>query len=160
MINGFVLNVPLIGKRALTVSAPLLRPEQRMHGVKQDTRLFAKLWDRMALQDDEEPLWYLLNCVAGLEMDLLRQCRQRCEDMEDDVVKFVVPVERKTRSHGPNRMVTENKVKYPSYVFAKLRLCGKTYEAIQGTYRNFQILSWTVVVCVCTDSTVRTYFLS
>jgi hypothetical protein len=144
VINGFVQNVPLIGKKAF-VSAPLPRSEQRKHVGKQDTRLFAKLWERMGLDEDEEPMWYLLNCVAGLELDLLRQCRQRCEDMEDDVDKFVVPVELKTRSHGANRMVYETKVKYPSYVFAKLRLCGKTYEAIQGTYRNCQILSWTVV---------------
>ena len=139
VINGFVQNVPLISKKALTVSAPLPRPVG-----KQDTHLFAKLWDRMGIYEDEEPMWYLVNCVAGLEQDLLRQCRQRCEDMDDDVVKFVVPVEHKTRSHGANRMVFETKVKYQGYVFAKLRLCAKTYEAIQGTCRNCQILSWTV----------------
>jgi hypothetical protein len=42
--------------------------------------------------------------------------------------------------------VFETKVKYQGYVFAKLRLCSKTYEAIQGTYRNCQIISWTVSV--------------
>lgn len=82
------------------------------------------------MQEDEEPQWYLLNCVAGLEIDLLSQCRQRCQDMEG-VVKFVVPTEVKTRSHGANRMVTEKKVKYIGYVFAKLRLIKETYEAIQ-----------------------------
>ena len=77
-----------------------------------------------------EPFWYLLNCVAGLEMDLLNQCRAKCADMPD-AIKFVVPTERKTRSHGANRMVTETKVKYQGYVFAKLRLCPQVYEAIQ-----------------------------
>jgi hypothetical protein len=143
VINAFVQKVPLISKKALTVSAPLPRSEQGMNVGKQDTRLFAKLWDRMGIYEDEEPLWYLVNCVAGLELDLLRQCRQRCGDMED-VVKFVVPVEHKTRSHGANRMVFETKVKYQGYVFAKLRLCAETYEAIQGTYRNCRLLSWTV----------------
>ena len=96
------------------------------------TRLFEnKLWDRMEIEEDEEPMWYVLNCVAGLEIDLLRQCRQRCEGM-DDVVKFVVPMVTTTRSHGANRMVKDTKVKYQGYVFAKLRLCPKTYEAIQG----------------------------
>ena len=92
----------------------------------------AKLWDRLGIEEDDEPMWYVLNCVAGLEIDLLRQCRQRCEGMED-VVKFVVPTEKKTRSHGASRMVTETKVKYQGYVFAKLRLCPETYQAVQGT---------------------------
>ncbi len=90
-----------------------------------------KLWDRMEIEEDDEPMWYVLNCVAGLEIDLLRQCRQRCEEMED-VVKFVVPMVTNTRSHGANRMVKDTKVKYQGYVFAKLRLCPKTYEALQG----------------------------
>lgn len=97
------------------------------------TTLFAKIWDRLQIEEDSEPMWYVLNCVAGLEMDLLRQCRQRCEDLED-VVKFVVPTVKTIRSHGANRMITEIKVKYQGYVFAKLRLCPETYEAIQGKY--------------------------
>jgi hypothetical protein len=97
------------------------------------TRLFmAKMWERLQIEEDEEPMWYLLNCVAGLEMDLLRQCRQRCEGMED-VVKFVLPMTQKIRSHGANRMVTETKTQYQGYVFAKLRLCAETYHAVQGT---------------------------
>jgi hypothetical protein len=95
----------------------------------------SKVWDRLDIEEDPEPMWYLLNCVAGLEIDLLRQCRQRCEDMED-VEKFVVPTETKTRSHGANRMVQETKVKYLGYVFAKLRLCPDPYEAIQGELKK------------------------
>lgn len=95
------------------------------------TRLYEnKLWDRLQVEEDEEPFWYLVNCVAGLEMDLLRQCRDICKDMPD-AIKFVVPTEVKTRSHGAKRMVTETKVKYQGYVFAKLRLCPETYEAVQ-----------------------------
>lgn len=94
------------------------------------TRLYNKLWDRLQVEEDEEPFWYLVNCVAGLEMDLLRQCRDVCKDMPD-AYKFVVPTEVKTRSHGAKRMVMETKVKYQGYVFAKLRLCPDTYEAIQ-----------------------------
>lgn len=93
--------------------------------------LAASLWDRLEIEEDTEPMWYLLNCVAGLEMDLLKQCREVCKDMPD-AVKFVVPTERKTRSHGANRMVTETKVKYQGYVFGKLRLCKEVYDAIQG----------------------------
>jgi hypothetical protein len=102
------------------------------HSYSTSSRLFmAKLWDRMEIEEDEEPMWYLLNCVAGLEIDLLRQCRQRCGDMED-AKKFVVPTITSTRSHGANRMVQDTKIKYQGYVFAKLRLCSETYEAIQG----------------------------
>jgi hypothetical protein len=50
----------------------------------------------------------------------------------EDVVKFVVPMESLTRSHGPNRMLTEYMTKYQGYVFANLRLSAKTYNAIQG----------------------------
>lgn len=94
------------------------------------TARYGKLWDRMEIEEDSEPMWYLLNCIATQELDLLRQCRARCGHMED-VVKFVVPIERSTRSHGPNRIVTDTKVAYQGYVFAKLRLCKDVYEAIQ-----------------------------
>eukprot|EP00536_Pseudo-nitzschia_multiseries_P002322 jgi/Psemu1/235608/estExt_Genewise1.C_300209 len=87
----------------------------------------------MEIEEDDEPYWYLLNCVAGLEMDLLRQVRQLAGDglPQKDVVKFVVPTVTKTRSHGANRMVRETKVKYQGYVFAKLRLTKETYEPIR-----------------------------
>jgi transcription antitermination factor NusG len=49
-----------------------------------------------------------------------------------DVVRFVAPTVRNVRSHGANRMVNDVKVKYPGYVFAKLRLCKPVYETIQG----------------------------
>jgi transcription antitermination factor NusG len=92
--------------------------------------LHSKLWDRLEIEEDPEPMWYLLNCVAGLEIDLLRQCRQICAD-HPDVVRFIVPTEKKTRSHGAKRMVTETKTKYLGYVFANLRLCPVVYERIQ-----------------------------
>lgn len=97
----------------------------------QRTRLFKNLWERMEIEADDEPMWYLINCVAGLELDLLKQCKVVTEDM-DDVVKLVVPMQRSTRSHGANRMVTDVKVKYQGYVFGKLRLTEQTYLAIQG----------------------------
>ena len=101
------------------------------------TVLFAtnKLWDRLQIEEDDEPMWYLLNCVATNEIDLLRQCRQvfaNNMNQKEDVIKFVVPIEKKTRSHGANKMVTDIKVKYPGYVFAKLRLCPYVYETIQN----------------------------
>uniref|UniRef100_A0A7S3LDT3 SAP domain-containing protein n=1 Tax=Amphora coffeiformis TaxID=265554 RepID=A0A7S3LDT3_9STRA len=112
----------------LTTTTGVTRKNRRRHVV---FPLGAKLWDRLQIEEDPEPFWYLINCVAGLEIDLLRQCREVCKDMPD-AVKFVVPTEKKTRSHGAKRMVTETKVKYQGYVFAKLRLCPEVYEAIQG----------------------------
>lgn len=91
-----------------------------------------KLWDRLGIEEDEEPMWYLINCVATTELDLMRMCRMATADMTEDAVKFVVPLETKTRSHGAKKMVTEKIVKYPGYVFAKLRLCREVYEAIQN----------------------------
>ena len=92
-----------------------------------------KLWDRLEIEPDEEPSWYLLNCVATLELDLLAQCQKVCADLDpkEHPTKFVVPVERHTRSHGANRIVTETKVKYPGYVFCYLALTAEVYERIQ-----------------------------
>jgi transcription antitermination factor NusG len=95
------------------------------------TRLFKDLWDQMEIDEDEEPQWYLLNCVSGLEQDLLQQCRCTCGGMLD-VIKFVVPTITKTRSHGAKRMVRDIKVKYQGYVFAKVRLTRDTYLAIRS----------------------------
>ena len=77
--------------------------------------------------------WYLINCVAGIELDLLNQCRQVCADFpRADVEKFVVPTERHLRSHGDKRKVVDVKVRYPGYVFCKIRLAEDVYETLQS----------------------------
>jgi transcription antitermination factor NusG len=118
---------------------PRLFPVKQTTTVTTTTLYLAnKLWDRLQIEEDDEPMWYLLNCVATNEIDLLRQCRvvfannHENPSIKNDVIKFVVPIEKKTRSHGANKMITETKVKYPGYVFAKLRLCPYVYEAIQN----------------------------
>jgi transcription antitermination factor NusG len=118
-----------------SVKSNLLRspddPHQVMRAVERTpTALQGKLWDRLEIEEDPEPMWYLLNCIATQELDLLRLCRARCGHMED-VVKFVVPVGKATRSHGPNRIVTDTKPRYQGYVFGKLRLCPEVYEGVQ-----------------------------
>ncbi|GAX10580.1 hypothetical protein FisN_14Lh079 [Fistulifera solaris] len=118
---------PLSRTLSVYSQLPKATNSPRMH----DTKLHDRLWERLEIEEDEEPMWYLLNCVAGSEMELLYQCREVCGNMED-VVKFIVPTVKKTRSHGAKRMVTEHKVKYLGYVFAKLRLCKETYERIQS----------------------------
>lgn len=118
--EGLIQNSPFSTRRPTPSSAS-------------STSLLAKLWERMQIEEDPEPMWYLLNCVAGNEIDLLNQCRQKCDDMED-VEMFVVPTTKHTRSHGANRMVTDTRVKYQGYVFAKLRLCEETYESIQSKF--------------------------
>jgi transcription antitermination factor NusG len=127
--NTYFLDSTQVTEHSATASITT-RPPSRTTATT-TTRLHYKLWDRLQIEEDPEPFWYLLNCVAGLEIDLMRQCRVVCADMPD-ANKFVVPTEIKTRSHGANRMVTETKVKYQGYVFAKLRLCPEVYEAIQG----------------------------
>ena len=126
-------------RQSIGVPTPqrLTRNRSRNMDASPTLLLASKLWDRLQIEEDDEPMWYLLNCVATNEIDLLRQCRQIFANMDDpaiqkDVIKFIVPIEKKTRSHGANKMVTETKVKYPGYVFAKLRLCPIVYETIQG----------------------------
>ena len=122
-------SVALTGRTSAFSSTSLLH--RRTSQPTSTTTVFAKLWDRLQIEEDPEPFWYVLNCVATQEIDLLRQCRESCADLED-VVKFVVPTEKKTRSHGANKMVTQTKVKYQGYVFGKLRLCPEVYETIQS----------------------------
>lgn len=125
--RGIQCSVPQGSASLPSAQRPLV---QQQHRGTTSSLAANKLWDRLSIEEDEEPMWYLLNCVAGLEIDLLRQCRMACEEMPD-AIKFVVPTEIKTRSHGASRMVTETKVKYLGYVFAKIRLCPEVYEALQ-----------------------------
>ena len=128
LIHGFLPTPATQGRNSIVRTSPSVSNPKGT-----TSQLFLDLWERMEIEEDEEAYWYLLNCVAGLEMDLLRQVRQLAEDSlpSDDVVKFVVPTEVKTRSHGANRMVRETKTKYQGYVFAKLRLTKETYEPIK-----------------------------
>lgn len=87
------------------------------------------LWNALKTEEDDEPRWYLLSCTATEEFDLLYQCQTTGKD-HPDIFKFVVPTTNSTRSHGAHKMVTEQKVKYPGYVFAKVRLCPDVYEKI------------------------------
>ncbi len=129
LISGFV---PALPAKQCRISADVSKTTIGRPTPPTASSLYMDLWERMEIDEDDEPYWYLLNCVAGLEMDLLRQVRQVAEDLpQEDVVKFVVPTEIKTRSHGANRMVRETKTKYQGYVFAKLRLTKETYESIK-----------------------------
>ena len=97
------------------------------------TALNGKVWDKLRIDEDPpgETHWYMLNCVAGSELELLAQCRKVQPTLDPaDVEKFVVPQERQLRSHG-SKNVVDVKALYPGYVFAKLRLCPETYETIQ-----------------------------
>lgn len=125
--------IPSLGRAFLTSPTGSITPAASAPSrTPSATQLFEnKLWNRLKIEEDPEAFWYLLNCVATNELDLLYQCRTVCADMPD-AIKFVVPLEQKTRSHGAKKMVTETKVKYAGYVFAKLRLCPEVYEAIQS----------------------------
>lgn len=99
------------------------------------TALYGKLWDKLEVEADsfdEEPLWYLMNCVVGTELDLLAQAKHVTKDISEEYIeKLVVPQERHLRSHGKTQNVVELKVSYPGYVFCKMRLCPETYEPLQ-----------------------------
>jgi len=101
------------------------------------TSLQGKLWKRLQIEEDDPASgtsWYLINCVAGVELDLLNQCRYVCAEKNfppDVVEKFVVPTERHLRSHGDTKKVVDVKVRYPGYVFCKIRLVEDVYECLQ-----------------------------
>eukprot|EP00578_Thalassiosira_sp_NH16_P024139 CAMPEP_0181099338 /NCGR_PEP_ID=MMETSP1071-20121207/12607_1 /TAXON_ID=35127 /ORGANISM="Thalassiosira sp., Strain NH16" /LENGTH=806 /DNA_ID=CAMNT_0023181995 /DNA_START=146 /DNA_END=2566 /DNA_ORIENTATION=+ len=99
------------------------------------TALQGKLWKRLQIEEDDPAdgtSWYLINCVAGVELDLLNQACYVCADFpETSVEKFVVPTERHLRSHGDKKKVVDVKVRYPGYVFCKIRLVEDVYEVLQ-----------------------------
>ncbi|KAL7489756.1 hypothetical protein ACHAW6_015426 [Cyclotella cf. meneghiniana] len=97
--------------------------------------LHGKLWKRLEIEEDSPEMgtsWYLINCVAGVEFDLLAQARQVTQSFpKTDVEKIVVPTERRLRSHGDKKKVVDVKVRYPGYVFCKIRLTEEVYETLQ-----------------------------
>lgn len=99
------------------------------------TSLNGKLWDKLQILPDtmeDEPGWYVMNCVAGSELDLLAQAKHVTRDISSDLIeKLSVPTERKLRSHGKSQKVVEVKVMYPGYCFVKMRCCAETYEPLQ-----------------------------
>jgi transcription antitermination factor NusG len=58
--------------------------------------------------------------------------REVTKDFSPDLVeKIVVPTERHLRSHGDTKKVVDVKVRYPGYVFCKIRLTEDVYETLQ-----------------------------
>lgn len=103
---------------------------------RQSVSLHGKLWKRLQIDEDDPSdgtRWYLINCVAGVELDLLNQCRIVCDDFPKHLVeKFVVPTQRHLRSHGEKKKVVDVKVRYPGYVFCKICLVEDVYEKLQN----------------------------
>lgn len=100
------------------------------------TSLNGKLWKRLQIEGDDPEVdgtsWYLINCVAGVELDLLAQARMVCEHFPKSVVeKFVVPTTRHLRSHGDKKKVVDVRVRYPGYLFCKIALTEDVYETLQ-----------------------------
>ncbi|KAL7548522.1 hypothetical protein ACHAWF_011824, partial [Thalassiosira exigua] len=130
---------PLRTRHPSTTAAPnedAARVDARSSSATSATALGGKLWKRLQIDEDDPSddgtSWYLINCVAGVELDLLNQCRHVCEDFPPDLVeKFVVPTERHLRSHGDKRKVVDVKVRYPGYVFCKICLVEDVYERLQ-----------------------------
>eukprot|EP00984_Skeletonema_dohrnii_P008734 scaffold3263_cov121-Skeletonema_dohrnii-CCMP3373.AAC.3 len=112
--------------RSFIKSAPL----------QSSTSLNGKLWKRLQTEEDDPDVdgtsWYLINCVAGVELDLLAQARIVCERFPKKVVeKFVVPTTRHLRSHGDKKKVVDVRVRYPGYLFCKIALVEDVYETLQ-----------------------------
>jgi len=96
------------------------------------TFLKGKRWDSLGIKADNSAKWYLLNCIVGTEKECLYQCQTTCQVFDSrDVVKFVVPVEATVKSRG-SKLIPDQIVLYPGYVFAKLRLSEPVYEALSG----------------------------
>mmetsp|Transcript_8309 Transcript_8309/g.10417 ORF Transcript_8309/g.10417 Transcript_8309/m.10417 type:complete len:1127 (-) Transcript_8309:407-3787(-) len=103
-------------------------------------------WEKLGIDNDKNtntvtntPLqWYLLKVVAGTELDMVEKLRQRITEQIETgyltpkmVETFVVPMAQDAKSHG-NRFYLEDKILYPGYIFAKIRLVENAYEIISG----------------------------
>ena len=115
------------------------------------TKLYGKLWDKLGIpedivnwdevdeeelyddedEDDRGPYWYVMNCVAGLELELFEQALSVQRKLPDLIQKVRVPTEKTIKSFGTKRHVVEDRVLYPGYVFLKMFLTEQTYEPLQ-----------------------------
>ena len=124
---------------AFQVVVPGLSGNNVNHGtnsrISSSTTLYGKLWDKLQIEPDtmdDEPGWYVMNCIAGSEKDLLNQAKHVTRNMPSELIeKLSVPTERSLRSHGKTQKVVEVKVMYPGYCFVKMRCCADTYEPLQ-----------------------------
>lgn len=112
------------------------RSVTKSNTLQSSTSLNGKLWKRLQIEEDDPEVdgtsWYLINCVAGVELDLLAQARIVCEHFPESVVeKFVVPTSRHLRSHGDKKKVVDVRVRYPGYLFCKIALVEDVYETLQ-----------------------------
>eukprot|EP00566_Odontella_aurita_P004898 CAMPEP_0113545094 /NCGR_PEP_ID=MMETSP0015_2-20120614/11072_1 /TAXON_ID=2838 /ORGANISM="Odontella" /LENGTH=771 /DNA_ID=CAMNT_0000445425 /DNA_START=15 /DNA_END=2330 /DNA_ORIENTATION=- /assembly_acc=CAM_ASM_000160 len=100
------------------------------------TSLGGKLWDKLGIESDDpgEYHWYVINCIATMELQLLQQVKRAAAEMPPRdrkyIKKLTVPTQRSLRSHGPKNVV-DVKALYPGYVFCQIRLCPETYEPLQ-----------------------------
>ncbi|KAL3801044.1 hypothetical protein HJC23_002337 [Cyclotella cryptica] len=122
-------------QRLAPFSISISTPRQSTPQQTTTSSLHGKLWKRLEIEEDTPEMgtsWYLINCVAGVEFDLLTQAREVTKHFpKTDVEKIVVPTERRLRSHGDKKKVVDVKVRYPGYVFCKIRLTEDVYETLQ-----------------------------
>ncbi|KAL7536269.1 hypothetical protein ACHAXR_007035 [Thalassiosira sp. AJA248-18] len=136
-VNAFQLPSSIPTRHSfVSKAANVIQVNPLLNSAFSTTALHGKLWKRLETEEDDPAdgtSWYLINCVAGVELDLLNQCRHVCEHFpKSDVEKFVVPTERHLRSHGDKKKVVDVKVRYPGYVFCKIRLIEDVYEILQN----------------------------
>ena len=125
-IQSFLLFAIINGVKFSPIASFQISPLNFAQKKDTSTTLNGKLWDKLEIDPDpldEEPGWYLMNCIVGNEMNLLGQAKHVTRDTPSELVeKLVVPTERKLRSHGKTRTVVEVQVMYPGYVFCKMRI--------------------------------------
>mmetsp|Transcript_19718 Transcript_19718/g.29037 ORF Transcript_19718/g.29037 Transcript_19718/m.29037 type:complete len:655 (+) Transcript_19718:132-2096(+) len=131
---------PIRPRKAQTSSTPT--GISSSNPVRRDKKqLFGKMWDRLDISNaprqskghEDYHQWYILNCIAGTEIEALSQCKSICADLIHIglVDKFVVPTKSVAKSRGNKRIIEEQSM-YSGYVFAKLHLCEETYERLTG----------------------------
>lgn len=129
LVSAFQPQLKLASFRSQTPFSESKNDEKKPFNPTIMTR-YGKAWDGLDIEESDEMEWYLINCIAGLEMDLLEQCRHACRNFpKTDVDRFAVPTIREARSHG-KRNVVEDLVLFPGYVFARIRLYEDVYEEI------------------------------
>ncbi|GMI12417.1 hypothetical protein TrVE_jg10368 [Triparma verrucosa] len=91
----------------------------------------------MDIEEDEEPGWYICQCIAGTETNVMAQLKAvvpKTPGAMSSIERFHVP----TRLAGNSRMskvFTSEQVLYPSYIFVNMKLNSLTYTAIRSVSR-------------------------
>jgi len=80
--------------------------------------------------------WYAIHTYVGYENAVMRNLKQRIESlgMEDKIFNVVVPMEKKIKIRGGQRVEVEEKI-YPGYILVEMIVTDDSWYVVRNTPR-------------------------